>query len=313
LLWPNAYFCPFWSYGPDFVLASVFWPGPYYGVDYAHGPHGYDGLSNIYGYGEYAGYEPRYAPDRRRQAPPKEQFAQEEQTEACSGLAPGITDLPFDRIEQVVRPTGDQVAALDDLKSASSRSSETLKTSCPNEVPLTPVGRLDAMDKRLNAMVQAVRIVRTPLENFYNLLTEEQRRRFDAMGEGKTQPRQAGSNGGLENLCSPQAESFTQLPLQRVEESIRPTQQQQAALNDLKTASAKAANELEASCPSETPQTAAGRLDAITKRLDAMIQAGKTVRPALDVFYASLTDEQRARFNVMGQPQGLSQASGRAD
>jgi hypothetical protein len=193
LLWPNAYFCPFWSYGPDFVLASVFWPGPYYGVDYAHGPHGYDGLSNIYGYGEYAGYEPRYAPDRRRQAPPKEQFAQEEQTEACSGLAPGITDLPFDRIEQVVRPTGDQVAALDDLKSASSRSSETLKTSCPNEVPLTPVGRLDAMDKRLNAMVQAVRIVRTPLENFYNLLTEEQAalrcdgRRENAAATGRLQ------------------------------------------------------------------------------------------------------------------------------
>jgi LTXXQ motif family protein len=45
-----------------------------------------------------------------------------------------------------------------------------------------------------------------------------------------------------------------------------------------------------------------------------MIQAVKIVRPALDTFYASLSDEQKARFNVMGQPQGQpeSQAQGRA-
>ena len=33
-----------------------------------------------------------------------------------------------------------------------------------------------------------------------------------------------------------------------------------------------------------------------------MLQAVKTLRPALDAFYASLDDEQKARFNTMGSP-----------
>jgi len=46
-----------------------------------------------------------------------------------------------------------------------------------------------------------------------------------------------------------------------------------------------------------------------------MIQAADIVRPALESFYASLNDEQKARFNGMGQPQGqtTSQARGRPD
>jgi LTXXQ motif family protein len=33
-----------------------------------------------------------------------------------------------------------------------------------------------------------------------------------------------------------------------------------------------------------------------------MIEAVKTIRPALNNFYASLSDDQKARFNVMQQP-----------
>ncbi len=43
-------------------------------------------------------------------------------------------------------------------------------------------------------------------------------------------------------------------------------------------------------------------------RLQAMIDAAKTVKPALDSFYASLTGEQKARFNRIGQQ--LSETSG---
>jgi len=37
------------------------------------------------------------------------------------------------------------------------------------------------------------------------------------------------------------------------------------------------------------------------KRLQAMTDAAKTVKPALENFYASLTGEQKARFNRIGQ------------
>jgi LTXXQ motif family protein len=39
----------------------------------------------------------------------------------------------------------------------------------------------------------------------------------------------------------------------------------------------------------------------MNNRLDAMAQATKTLRPTLAAFYASLSDEQKAQFNSMGQ------------
>ena len=37
------------------------------------------------------------------------------------------------------------------------------------------------------------------------------------------------------------------------------------------------------------------------KRTEAMIDAANTVRPALEEFYASLNDEQKAKFNRLGR------------
>jgi LTXXQ motif family protein len=61
----------------------------------------------------------------------------------------------------------------------------------------------------------------------------------------------------------------------------------------LKDASAKAADTLKGSCPTSIPQSPIERLDAMGQRLDSMMQAVKTVRPALNDFYTSLDDEQK--------------------
>ena len=37
------------------------------------------------------------------------------------------------------------------------------------------------------------------------------------------------------------------------------------------------------------------------KRLEAMIEAANSVRPALQDFYAALSDEQKAKFNRLGR------------
>ena len=324
-LWPYAYYDPFWYYGPDCVLASVFWPGPIYGPYYADWPDGYAGLYDIYGYGGYAGYGAGYdhgtplgyrstiaREPTEQSAPPEQTLSNTNQAETCGGLAPGVTDLPVDRIGDAVHPTGDQIAALNDLKSAASRAADVLKASCPSEVPLTPVSRLDAMEKRFRVLVEAVEIVRTPLGNFYDLMTDQQRQRFEAMGGSASEARRS---NGLSSLCNQESERFTELPLQRIDQTIQPTQEQRHALDDLKTASSKAANELQASCPTEALRTRGDRLDAMNKRLHAMTEAVETVRPSLEAFYASLSDEQKARFNVIGQPrdQSASHAAGRAD
>jgi hypothetical protein len=234
--------------------------------------------------------------------------------ESCSGLAPGVTDLPIDKIKQVVQPTGDQLTALDDLSAAAQKANDIVKASCPTAIPLTPVARLDAAEARLEAMVQAVDVLRGPLKRFYDSLSDEQKQRFENMGaqnagnQGNKQ--QAPAGGNVAALCGQQSGDVTNLPVQRIDQIVQPNgQRQQDAFDALKQASRDAAQQLQASCPAQVPQTPVERLDAVKTRLQAMVDAMNTIRPKLQAFYASLSDEQKARFNTMGPPQNASAAS----
>jgi hypothetical protein len=274
----------------------MFWPGPYY----AYGPAYYD---------VYGGYVPARTRIARHRAPESIGSTPNDVAQTCGGLAPGVTDLPIDRIEATLRLTEEQLRALDALKVASSQASVVLKSSCASEVPQTPLGRLDAVQKRIDGMNQALAIVRKPLDNFYNSLNDGQRQRFATLAPtstARTNRRGFASGNDLAGLCSRRAEGFTQLPAQRVEEIVKPTQEQLDAFDRLKSVSMEAANQLQASCPAQMPQTPLDRFDAVGTRLNAMENAIKTVRPALASFYDSLTDEQKARFNTLGPPRTAS-------
>jgi len=210
-----------------------------------------------------------------------------------------VTNLPIEQIRQTVHPTADQEAALDDLSAASSRASDVIKSSCPSSVPLTPIGRLDAAEQRLDATVKAIQIVRPPLEKLYQGLSDEQRQRFNAMnGSSEGAP----SAGNMAAACSQQGGSFIDLPVQRIEQVVQPTAQQQSAFDNLKKAAQKAGDQLQASCPTAVPKSPMARIDTVETRLRAMTDAIKSVRPDLQNFYASLSDEQKARFNTIGPP-----------
>ncbi len=56
-----------------------------------------------------------------------------------------------------------------------------------------------------------------------------------------------------------------------------------------------------ATCPAHPPLTPPGRLDAVRDRLQAMLRAIDVVRPALQSFYASLSDDQKARFDALAE------------
>jgi HAMP domain-containing protein len=322
-LWPYDYYDPFWAFGPDFLLASIFAPGPYFGLDYGYGPdyYAYEGIPNIYY--NYAGPGPGIGPAGGNggtsisKATPAERQALAEinaaAVESCGGLAPDVTNLPIEQIRRTIHLTVDQEAALDDLSAASAKANGMIKASCPTEIPLIPVGRLDAAAQRIDAMIQAVQIVRVPLEKFYDSLSDAQKKRFDVMrGSGK-----AGTEAGnLATLCSEQSAAVAKLPVQRIEQVLQPNAQQQGAFDELKTASENAAGTLQASCPAQMPPTPVARLDAVQTRLGAMAEALKTIRPNLETFYASLNDEQKARFNALGPapqsmaPQPQHQSSG---
>jgi len=115
-----------------------------------------------------------------------------------------------------------------------------------------------------------------------------------------------GGMGGIAAMCDPRAAGLAEWRMERmermerIERLISPNEAQRAALNELRTASTKAAETVAAACPREFPASASARLEVMEKRLDAMLLAIKTVRPAFDAFYATLTDEQKARINSGG-------------
>src|SRR5262245_55278963 len=106
---------------------------------------------------------------------------QRDLTRFCDEKTPGVTDLPIDRIAQAVQPTPAQRAALDELKDAAVKAAEGLKLNCPTYQTLTPTGRVEAMERRLDATLAAVKTVQPALAKFYNSLSDEQKARFNSL------------------------------------------------------------------------------------------------------------------------------------
>lgn len=285
--WPGPFF---WPYADD----DVFWPTAYDDVFWAYGPSDmFDGAFRPYAYGPYGGF--------RRGARAERAMARGGETpglaQLCSEHTAGLANIAV--IEQELRSTPEQRAALDELKAAEAKAAESLRSACPRDVPDTPTGRLDAMAQWVDAMRQAVRTVRPALERFYDALSDEQKARFVTLPAGERDARV--SRGAI---CSEPGHAFASVPMARIARAIRATETQLAALADLSAASADAAKTLQASCPGETPLTPTGRIAAIEKRLDAQRQALDILRPALARFYGSLTGEQKTRFNTMEGQRG---------
>lgn|GEM_PF-4404517 len=122
------------------------------------------------------------------------------------------------------------------------------------------------------------------------------------MGEReRMMPGRPGMMPGMAGACGQQGGQFGEAMIHRLERATRPTPEQRAAFDALKEAATKAAGIVQAACPSERPVTPTGRLAAAERRLSAMLDAVRTVRPAMDAYYGSLSDEQKARL-FMSQP-----------
>jgi hypothetical protein len=111
--------------------------------------------------------------------------------------------------------------------------------------------------------------------------------------------RTATLGGGAGQICAGQPEGLADFPIQRIAQQIRPDQNQQPLLDDLKAATAEALEILRAACPSDLPSTPTGRLAAVRSRIEAMLRAVRVIDPALQRFYLSLSDEQKERLNTL--------------
>lgn len=295
VFWPYAYYDlfdhTFWYYGPYAYYDDLFW-------DYGYGDIIYGGLFAPYGYDTYAYWTPsraRRADARAAPAAPAPGWS-----EMCGEDSREIAGLPIERIQDAVQPDDAQRRALDELANATVKAAGVVKEACPAVVAITPPGRLQAMEQRLQAMAQAVDIIRPPLETFYKALSDEQKERFNAVLREQGKERRGRRQFSLTQTCGRTPE-LTEWPQEQIEEAVRPTEAQRVTLAGLKDAATKAADILKSACPSELPLTPPTRLAAVSDRVNAMLQAVRTVHTALDKFYGSLSDEQKAQFNVIGQ------------
>jgi hypothetical protein len=274
-LWGYGYDSSFWGYGYDDIYAGMF------------APYGYRGLS---------GYLPRSAGrSPGGQAPVTSNAASGPLAQMCGEDSRDIAGLPVDKFQKAIQPDDAQSAALDELANASVKAAQDIKAACPTEIALTAPSRLAAMQMRIEAMIGAVATVQPPLEKLYGLLSDEQKERITALGLEQRQGRTAGPP---DQSCGA-APSVADWPSADIERTVHPTETQRASLAALQDATAKAADMLKVACPADNPLTPPARLAAVGKRLDALLQAVKTVMAPLNDFYGALDDEQKARFNAI--------------
>ena len=210
--------------------------------------------------------------------------------------------MPIDQIADGVQPTEPQLAALSELGQASLTAAQNIRIACPSQAMLTAPGRLAAMQQRIEAMISATALIQPRLERFYGLLDNEQKARLNGLAESqRTASVASASSVSPTQGCSSPAPAALQWPTSEIEARIRPNDTQKGALQVLQDTSARVAEELKAACQTGGQSlTPPARMAAAAKRLDAMLQAVKQVRAALEDFYATLNDEQRAAFEAIG-------------
>jgi hypothetical protein len=273
-LWPDSYYDvdPFWAYGYGDIYSAIF--SPYSYEDYVQGPG----------------------------APQRMASLTQSMAQSCADEAAEVTGWPIDQIQAAVQPNQEQSALLDNLGNALVQASDEVKTHCPTSVSFAPTARLASMQQRVQALDDAVNIVRPPLEKFYDSLNDEQKARFNNI-QPPSQPQSRVPQAQKASL-DPQTQcnaSVMAWPTDQIDRAVHPNDAQRSKLDGLQQATAQAADTIRAACPSEMPATPPARLAAVGQRLDAMLQGIKTVRPALNDFYDSLSDEQKAHFDGMGR------------
>lgn len=203
-----------------------------------------------------------------------------------------------ERIGREIKPTIAQRPLLQRLGGALGVASGFLAKLCPKEIPLQPVARLQLMETQIEELIMALDIIGQPLQQFEQSLSRSQQTRFAA---AISTPTAADHTNRPENIASACGATQTAVDwsIEQIDESVQPSDVERGALADIKQAFGRAANDLDAHCPTSLPRTALARLKLTEARLDAAWQAMLSIEAALANFETRLTDEQRVRLDAM--------------
>jgi hypothetical protein len=115
--------------------------------------------------------------------------------------------------------------------------------------------------------------------------------------------RGGGGGGGGASLCSSAA--LLDLSLSNVDIMIKTSGNQTAALEELKKVAKENSDDMSRVCVGENPMSLPAKLAAAEKRLDAMLNGNRKLKPVAEKFYATLNDEQKAQVNNLLDWPGL--------
>ena len=292
--WPYGYYGGYWAYAYDDLFDGIWWAEePSYVTEVA----AYQPVPSASAPVAAAPVRPQVQRQDRTQDEPVRRTEATVGEGACGETGRGITAWPFDRIQSSLNLSSDQQTLLESLRDAAVEAADAMRDSCPKTAPRNPVERLQAMLERLEATLEALKIVRPALERFYNALSADQRRRFEALGPKITQTQDRGSDQA--NACSGDKPGLANFPIAKIQDAVSPTDDQLDLLDALEDATFKAVNILKAACPDDPPASPSERLATTQTRIEAMIEAAKAIQPALEDFYAALNDQQKAAFGKM--------------
>jgi LTXXQ motif family protein len=201
------------------------------------------------------------------------------------------------RLRAQVAPTAEQMERLQRLGGAIGAAAGYLAKSCPTEIPQEPTARLQLMDSQIQVLTMAVDIIHQPLEEFEQSLTAEQRAKLSGEAAVRSTASARSDNTGLRS-CGASAAAID-WSIGQIDKSVQLDEQQRPALTDVQQAFGKAANDLEAHCPTSVPRSAVARLETIESRLDATWRAILSIQVALQDFESKLSDEQKNRLQTM--------------
>jgi len=299
VFWPFAFYdlndYAFWGYGYD----PSFW-------DYGYGDI-YAGLFAPYGYDSMVGYLPSGGGSRAGSSSGATNTQADNGNVAplCGTDTSDVAGVPVDKIQQALQLSDDQRAALNDLANSSAKAADGIRASCPTTAPLTAPARLTVMENRIQAMAVAVQTVQPPLDKFYGTLSDDQKAKLNGLAQDQARSKQDDDRNADKNCGIASMSDSLAWPTDAINERLKPTDAQKAKLAALQDATFKAADTLKASCQPSAALTPPARLAAAGQRLDSLLVAVKSVHAALDDFYGTLSDEQKAQFEAIGPDRGL--------
>ena len=283
--WPEAYEPGYWAYAYDDLFDSVFFPdgAPY--VDYAEGPYEGPYAAATTGSAPTTGSATPREPRARQDVPGQLPQAARE---VCAEPDKGVAAWPFDRIAQAVRPSPEQKALLEQMEAAAGEAAQRLKQACPENLaddakrPSASHDVAAAGDtRRREAGSPAAReILRVAERRAEGALQRDSVRRSAATSNA---PRPLSSRA----IAAAKSPACPRLAIDRIEDMMQPTAGATDRARPTERRVEQSGRTLQKACPTTIATTPVGRLETMQQRLEAMIEAANTVRPALDDFYAS--------------------------